>query len=151
MYLIKIFILVLILSQYIFSQGSINFSSKDVISLDTGFSLLYDFDKPFFEVDYDSVSKKSQNISFGNSLGLTSDELTLGYVWGQDHGHSGFDYNWIYILYGYNFWEIIDTKKGYYWGAGIRKSAVVFVIKIEYQKLIKTNSDLFLIELGLGL
>ncbi len=93
----------------------------------------------------------TKNISLFNSIGITSNSLALSYVWGKDYGHSGFDYNWVYLTYGYNWWEKFFTKKGYYWGVGVKKTAFIFILKLEYQRVYTRKSNLFLIEVGLGL
>ena len=148
----KIFFLLLLLTEFAYSQLSINISSKNIISIDSGFSLLFNFhDHPFFVITEDTSTRVAKGISFANSLGLSSNELSFGYAWGVDYGHSGFDYNWLYLLYGYNWWEVLNSKNGYYWGLGARKTAYVLVLKIEYQRLIMGNSNLFVFEIGVGL
>ncbi len=150
MRLILIILLLHIFINHSFSQASINLSSKNILSLDAGLSLLFDLEKPFFEIYKDSSTQITKNIALFNSLGITSNNLAISYVWGNDFGHGGFDYNWVYLLYGYNWWEKYFTKKGYYWGAGIKKSAYILIFKLEYQRIYKRKSNLFLIEIGVG-
>ncbi|MGL1934406.1 MAG: hypothetical protein OCD01_05280 [Fibrobacterales bacterium] len=131
---------------------SINVSSKDIVALDIGLPMLYDWNRhePFYNISTDSATGVSKNLSILNSIGLTSWDISTGFIWGKDQG-KGFSYKSIYALYGINWVDFLFTEKGQIWGVGFRVSEMIFIGKIEYQRGIKNQSNLFLIEVGVGI
>ncbi len=147
----KLIIITFIFVTASFSQMSFQFSSKDLISVDIGFSALYDFDNTYFVVGKDSVSSVEYGVGIGNSFGLFSYDLMTGYSWGKDYGHNGFDNTFIYIMNGYNWVNILFNETGFFTGFGIKKTMFIFCAKAEYQYNYSRSQHLILFEIGIGL
>ncbi len=135
----------------IYSQISLNASTKNILTLDAGIPLIWGEENPvFLSFTNDSTGFNSTGLFAFNSLGVASNQVSLGLITGGHVPHSGWVYFSTFGSIGYNWMNLFYPREGLYYGGGIRATLLLLVIKAEYQRNVYRDSYLYIGEIGVG-